>query len=74
VGLPKNLSRFDQLMSALGFNGVLRLPQPKQAQPNVLPVTSQSLMEANEKRNLPKSIILGRKRKFFRAQFVRDLI
>jgi hypothetical protein len=34
-GLPKNLSRADQLLIAIGFKGVLRFPQPKQAQPGV---------------------------------------
>jgi hypothetical protein len=33
VGLPKNLSRSDQLVIAIGFKSVLRLPQPKQANP-----------------------------------------
>jgi hypothetical protein len=33
VGLPKNLSRTDQLVLAIGFKSVLRFPQPKQANP-----------------------------------------
>jgi len=33
VGLPKNLSRSDQLVIAIGFKSVLRFPQPKQANP-----------------------------------------
>jgi hypothetical protein len=47
VGLPKNLSRADQLLIAIGFKGVLRFPQPKQAQPGVQPAAPQSLMGAN---------------------------
>jgi hypothetical protein len=29
VGLPKNLTRSDQLVIAIGFKSVLRFPQPK---------------------------------------------
>jgi hypothetical protein len=38
VGLPKNLSRAGHRAMAIGFNCVLRFPQPKQAQPGVQPV------------------------------------
>jgi hypothetical protein len=33
IGLPKNLPRADQLEITIGFNSVLRFPQPKQANP-----------------------------------------